>query len=191
MTQYTLQPNPGYGDLSITVGWDAQRGTYYANVAENLSSTERFTYLQLGLGEQITDAQTVVNGISYFAVIPDDLLNNLVNDRLDTLPLADLIDQAPTDQPPAWLPAHRRTVDVLGRSLARRIHWTDPDHRWTVTGTLTGADRTITVQFLPDHEPGTSSLWAQAQCPDEPTCPGPAWTQLAHRREYLIARREL
>ncbi|MGI5243185.1 hypothetical protein [Dactylosporangium sp. CA-139066] len=188
MSRYNLAPKAGASDLSITVGWDAEHATYHAHVRRNLPGAEAFTYLLIGLGEPVTDAPRVVDELAFFAEIPEDLLENLITDRLNTLPLADLIAEAPDGQPPAWRDAHRLAVDELGCTLPLLINWTDiPDTHGRVLGTINGTDRSLTLRYQPDSEAGDRSLWLQIPCPHHIDCPGPAWGRFRGRHTLLHA----
>ena len=79
MSLYALTPRPGCERYCIRAGWDPHR-TLFCSVADFDPDTglgDPPDFVQLGLLEKIFDPAVIVAAIEPYAVIPDDLTDQL------------------------------------------------------------------------------------------------------------------
>jgi hypothetical protein len=87
MSLYALVPKPGCERYTIQVGWNPHR-TLFCTVADfdfdpDTDPSNAPDFVQLGLNEQILDAEALVAAVAPYAVIPDDLIYRLEVDMIN------------------------------------------------------------------------------------------------------------
>lgn len=69
----------------IAVGWDGPMGTFFTQALDTAGAEEDGTYRVLWLGtrfHEVLKPATVIAAVAPFATVPNDLLRQLVRDRL-------------------------------------------------------------------------------------------------------------
>ena len=90
MSLYDLTPKPGFERYTVQVGWNPHR-TLFCTVADfsydpDTDPDNPPDFVQLGLLEQILDAEEVLAAVEPYAVIPDDLAYQLDVDMINQGP---------------------------------------------------------------------------------------------------------
>ncbi len=100
--------------------------------------------------------------------------------------LREIIMATRTEEPPPWSDAAHFGAHTLGAQLGRRIQWIAPSPQSDQLGILAGYDDSVTLRFE-EEEPGSAQLQVQVSCPDDRTCPGPAWDIITSAADLLTA----
>lgn len=87
MSLYSLDPKPGYERYTIQVGWNPHR-TLFCTVADfafdpDTDLGDPPDFVQLGLLEQVLDAEVIVAAVEPYAMVPGNLIYRLEVDMIN------------------------------------------------------------------------------------------------------------